>query len=163
MDAYDGASSHVAEAFGAWFRGYHADADEILKKTFEEIDGYDDMIVLRGIRFESYCEHHMTPIVGRAWIAYPPTDRVVGISKLARLVDAEAKRLQIQEQMTSQIAKTIDRALRPRGVAAVLKAQHHGMTTRGVLKPATEMVATRMLAAFRDTPGLRQKLMAMVD
>jgi GTP cyclohydrolase I len=155
--------SRVAKAFGEWFRGYDSDPDEILKKTFEEIDGYDEMIVLRGIRFESYCEHHIAPIIGRAWVAYLPTDRVVGISKLARVVDAYAKRLQIQEKMTSQIANTIDRVLRPRGVAVVLKAQHHCMTTRGVMKPDTDMVTTRMLGAFRDTPGLRQELMAMVD
>jgi GTP cyclohydrolase I len=121
------------------------------------------MVVLRGIRFESYCEHHMAPIIGRAWVGYIPNGRVVGISKLARVVDAYAKRLQIQEKLTSQIANVIDKVLKPQGVGVVIKAQHHCMTTRGVHKPDTDMVTSRMLGAFRDNPITRQELLAMID
>jgi GTP cyclohydrolase I len=154
--------SRVAEAFEEYFRGYTEDPESILQKTFEEIEGYDEMIVLRGIRFESHCEHHMAPIIGRAWVAYIPDGRVVGISKLARVVDAYAKRLQIQEKMTAQIANTIQEILKPQGVAVVLKAEHHCMTTRGVHKPGTDMVTSRMLGAFRDNPITRQEFLAMV-
>ena len=121
----------VARAFEEYFSGYAQDPNEILQKTFEEIEGYDEMIVLRGVRFESHCEHHMAPIVGRAWVAYIPQGRVVGISKLARLVDIYAKRLQIQEKMTAQIANTINDVLKPEGVGVIIKATHHCMTTRG--------------------------------
>jgi GTP cyclohydrolase I len=155
--------ARVTKAFEEWFRGYGQDPEAILKKTFEEIEGYDEMIVMRGIRFESYCEHHMAPIIGRAWVGYIPAGRVVGISKLARVVDAYAKRLQIQEKMTAQIANTIDRVLRPQGVAVVLKAQHHCMSTRGVMKTDTDMVTSRMLGVFRDNPGTRQEFLSMVD
>ena len=154
--------SRVARAFEEYFRGYDQDPEAILQKTFEEIEGYDEMIVLRGIRFESHCEHHMAPIIGRAWVAYIPDGRVVGISKLARVVDAYAKRLQIQEKMTAQIANTIQEVLKPQGVAVVLKAEHHCMTTRGVHKPGTDMVTSRMLGAFRDNPITRQEFLAMV-
>jgi GTP cyclohydrolase IA len=154
--------ARVTKAFEEWFRGYDQDPEAILQKTFEEIEGYDEMIVLRGIRFESHCEHHMAPIIGRAWVAYIPDGRVVGISKLARVVDAYAKRLQIQEKMTAQIANTIQDVLKPQGVAVVLKAEHHCMTTRGVHKPGTDMVTSRMLGAFRDNPITRQEFLAMV-
>jgi GTP cyclohydrolase IA len=154
--------ARVTKAFEEWFRGYAEDPESILDKTFEEIEGYDEMIVLRGIRFESHCEHHMAPIIGRAWVAYIPNGRVVGISKLARVVDAYAKRLQIQEKMTAQIANTIQDVLHPQGVAVVLKAEHHCMTTRGVHKPGTDMVTSRMLGVFRDNPITRQEFLAMV-
>ena len=152
----------VARAYQEFFKGYHDDPEAILKKTFEEIEGYDEMIVLRGIRFESHCEHHMAPIVGRAWVAYIPKGRVVGISKLARVVDAFAKRLQIQEKLTAQIANTVDSVLRPDGVGVVIKAEHHCMTTRGVHKHGTDMVTSRMLGVFRDNPMTRQEFLAMV-
>ncbi|MCB1484011.1 MAG: GTP cyclohydrolase I FolE [Hyphomicrobiaceae bacterium] len=154
--------SRVARAFQEFFKGYDDDPEAILQKTFEEIEGYDEMIVLRGIRFESHCEHHMAPIVGRAWVAYIPKGRVVGISKLARVVDAFAKRLQIQEKMTAQIANAIDKVLQPEGVGVVIKAEHHCMTTRGVHKHGTDMVTSRMLGAFRDNPMTRQEFLAMV-
>ena len=137
--------ARVTRAFEEFFKGYTDDPEAIFKKTFEEIEGYDEMIVLRGIRFESHCEHHMAPIVGRAWVAYIPKGRVVGISKLARVVDAYAKRLQIQEKMTAQIANTIQSVLQPDGVGVVIKAEHHCMTTRGVHKHGTDMVTSRML------------------
>ncbi|MBL8883625.1 MAG: GTP cyclohydrolase I FolE [Hyphomicrobium sp.] len=152
----------VARAYQEFFKGYNDDPEAILKKTFEEIEGYDEMIVLRGIRFESHCEHHMAPIVGRAWVAYIPKGRVVGISKLARVVDAFAKRLQIQEKMTAQIANTVDAVLRPDGVGVVIKAEHHCMTTRGVHKHGTDMVTSRMLGVFRDNAMTRQEFLAMV-
>jgi GTP cyclohydrolase I len=152
----------VTKAFEEWFKGYDEDPEAILKKTFEEIEGYDEMIVLRGIRFESYCEHHMAPIIGRAWVGYIPTNRVVGISKLARVVDVYAKRLQIQEKMTAQVANVIDKILQPKGVAVVIKAQHHCMTTRGVHKPDTDMVTSRMLGVFRDNPSTRQEFLATI-
>ncbi|MET1047244.1 MAG: GTP cyclohydrolase I FolE, partial [Hyphomicrobium sp.] len=148
--------ARVAKAYTEYFRGYDQDPEAILQKTFEEIEGYDEMIVLRGIRFESHCEHHMAPIIGRAWVAYIPNGRVVGISKLARVVDAYAKRLQIQEKMTAQIANTIRDVLKPEGVGVVLKAEHHCMTTRGVHKPGTDLVTSRMLGVFRDNPITRQ-------
>lgn len=154
--------ARVARAFEEFFQGYSADPEAILQKTFEEIEGYDEMIVLRGIRFESHCEHHMAPIIGRAWVAYIPNGRVVGISKLARIVDAYAKRLQIQEKMTAQIANTIDKVLQPQGVGVVIKAEHHCMTTRGVHKHGTDMVTSRMLGAFRDNAMTRQEFLSMV-
>ena len=126
------------------------------------MDGYDEMIVLKDIRFESYCEHHMVPIIGRAHVAYLPEHRVVGISKLARLVDAFAKRLQIQEKMTAQIANTLDEVLQPKGVAVVIEAAHQCMTTRGVHKPGVTMVTSRMLGAFRDDPLSRREVLAMI-
>ena len=155
--------SRVVRAYEEYFRGYEQDPEEILKKTFEEIEGYDEMIVLRGIRFESHCEHHMAPIIGRAWVGYIPNGRVVGISKLARVVDAYAKRLQIQEKMTAQIANTIDTVLKPQGVAVIIKAEHHCMTTRGVMKPGTDLVTSRMLGIFRDNSITRQEFLSMVD
>jgi GTP cyclohydrolase I len=154
--------ARVARAFEEFFKGYAEDPEAILQKTFEEIEGYDEMIVLRGIRFESHCEHHMAPIIGRAWVAYIPKGRVVGISKLARVVDAFAKRLQIQEKMTAQIANIIQKVLEPEGVAVVIKAEHHCMTTRGVHKHGTDMVTSRMLGVFRDNPITRQEFLAIV-
>src|SRR3954465_4299733 len=151
----------VARAFEEYFSGYAQDPTEILQKTFEEIEGYDEMIVLRGVRFESHCEHHIAPILGRAWVAYVPNGRVVGISKLARVVEIYAKRLQIQERLTAQIANTIDDVLTPRGVGVVIKASHHCMTTRGVHKPDSDLVTSRMLGCFRDNPELRQEFLSM--
>ena len=133
----------------------------ILQKSFDEIDGYDEMVTLRGIRFESLCEHHMAPILGQAWVAYVPDGRVVGISKLARVVEAYAKRLQIQEKLTAQIANTVNDVLKPRGVGVVIRASHHCMTARGVHKPDTDLVTSRMLGCFRDNPPLRQEFISM--
>ncbi|MBN8968426.1 MAG: GTP cyclohydrolase I FolE [Rhizobiales bacterium] len=151
----------VARAFEEFFVGYSQDPVAILQKTFEEIEGYDEMISLRGIRFESHCEHHMAPIIGKAWVAYIPNGRVVGISKLARVVEVYAKRLQIQEKMTAQIANTINEVLKPQGVAVIIKAQHHCMTTRGIHKPDTDLVTSRMLGCFRDNPITRQEFISM--
>jgi GTP cyclohydrolase I len=155
--------ARVAKAFEEYFRGYDQDPEEILNKTFEEIEGYDEMIVLRSIRFESHCEHHMAPIIGRAWVGYIPNGRVVGISKLARVVEAYAKRLQIQEKMTAQIANAIETVLQPQGVAVVIKAEHQCMTARGVMKPGTDLVTSRMLGIFRDNAITRQEFLSMVD
>ena len=141
----------MARAYEEYFQGYGEDPEAILSKTFEEIEGYDEMIVLRGIRFESHCEHHMAPIIGRAYVAYIPNGRVVGISKLARIVEVYAKRLQIQEKMTAQIANAIDNVLQPQGVGVVLKAEHFCMTARGIMKPGTDLVTSRMLGVFRDS------------
>jgi GTP cyclohydrolase IA len=153
--------SRVARAFEEFFAGYAQDPTEILQKTFEEIEGYDEMIALRGIPFESHCEHHMAPIVGQAWVAYVPSGRVVGISKLARVVEVYAKRLQIQEKMTAQIANTINDVLKPQGVGVIIKATHHCMTTRGVHKPGSDLVTSRMLGCFRDNPATRQEFLSM--
>ena len=153
--------ARVVRAFEEFFVGYAQDPVEILQKTFEEIEGYDEMIVLRGIRFESHCEHHMAPIVGQAWVAYVPSGRVVGISKLARVVEVYAKRLQIQEKMTAQIANTINDVLKPQGVGVIIKASHHCMTTRGVHKPDSDLVTSRMLGCFRDNPLTRQEFLSM--
>ncbi len=155
--------SRLARAFEEYFAGYGQNPIEILQKTFEEIEGYDEMIVLRGIRFESHCEHHMAPIIGQAWVAYVPNGRVVGISKLARVVEVYAKRLQIQEKMTAQIANTINDVLKPQGVGVIIKAKHHCMTTRGVHKADTDLVTSRMLGCFRDNPLTRQEFLSMVD
>jgi GTP cyclohydrolase I len=153
--------ARLARSFEEFFVGYAQDPVEILQKTFEEIEGYDEMIVLRGIRFESHCEHHMAPIVGQAWVAYVPSGRVVGISKLARVVEVYAKRLQIQEKMTAQIANTINDVLKPQGVGVIIRASHHCMTTRGVHKPDSDLVTSRMLGCFRDNPLTRQEFLSM--
>jgi len=155
--------ARLARAFEEFFAGYAQDPIDILQKTFEETEGYDEMIVLRGIRFESHCEHHMAPIIGRAWVAYVPSGRVVGISKLARVVEVYAKRLQIQEKMTAQVANTINDVLKPQGVGVIIKAEHHCMTTRGVHKPESDLVTSRMLGCFRDNPLTRQEFLSMVD
>ena len=153
--------SRVARAFEEFFAGYAQDPAEILRKTFEEIEGYDEMITLRGIPFESHCEHHMAPIIGQAWVAYIPNGRVVGISKLARVVDVFSKRLQIQEKMTAQIANVIQEVLKPQGVAVVVKAAHHCMSTRGVHKKGTDLVTSRMLGCFRDNAITRQEFLGL--
>ncbi|HTI17586.1 MAG TPA: GTP cyclohydrolase I FolE [Trinickia sp.] len=154
--------ARVARAYEEFFAGYRIDPREILARTFSEVDGYDEMVVLKDIRFESYCEHHMVPIIGRAHVAYLPKHRVVGISKLARLVDAFAKRLQIQEKMTVQIADTLNEILQPRGVGVILEAAHQCITTRGVHKPGVAMVTSRMLGAFRTDPSTRREFLAIV-
>ncbi|TVR81324.1 MAG: GTP cyclohydrolase I FolE [Rhodospirillales bacterium] len=152
----------VVDAYREFFSGYDADPAEILRRTFAETDGYDEMVLLRDIRFESHCEHHLAPIIGRAHVAYLPHRRVVGISKLARLVEAFAKRLQIQEKMTAQIANTIAEILEPLGVAVVIEAAHQCMTTRGVHKPGVVMVTSRMLGAFREDAATRREFLAMI-
>ena len=152
----------VVRAYEDMFAGYATDPVALLERTFEETEGYDEMVLLRDIRVESHCEHHMVPIIGRAHVAYLPGTRVVGISKLARVVDAYAKRLQIQEKLTAQIAQTIQDVLRPRGVAVIVEAGHQCMTTRGVHKPGVSMVTSKMLGVFRDDREMRRELMAMV-
>jgi GTP cyclohydrolase I len=155
--------ARVARAYDEFFRGYAEDPVAILARTFEEIEGYDEMVVLRDIRVESHCEHHMVPILGRAHVAYLPNTRVVGISKLARVVDAYAHRFQIQEKLTAQIANTINDVLQPRGVAVVIEANHQCMSTRGVHKPGASMITSRMLGAFRDDPSTRREFLAMIE
>lgn len=154
--------ARVARAYGEFFSGYEVDPVELLARSFEETDGYDEMVVLRDIRLESHCEHHLVPIIGKAHIAYIPDGRVVGISKLARVLEAYAKRLQIQEKLTAQVANTIDQVLKPKGVAVVIEAQHQCMTTRGIHKPGVSMVTSRMLGAFRDDASTRREFMAML-
>ena len=152
----------VVDSFDEFFAGYAVDPVEILRRTFEETDGYDEMVLLRDIRFELHCEHHLAPIIGRAHIGYLPHRRVVGISKLARVVDIYARRLQIQEKMTAQIANTINDILEPKGVAVVIEAAHQCMTTRGVHKPGVVMTTSRMLGAFREDPATRREFLAMI-
>ncbi len=154
--------ARVVRSYEEFFRGYAEDPVALLARTFEEIEGYDEMVVLRDIRVESHCEHHMVPIIGRAHVAYLPRTRVVGISKLARVVDAYAHRFQIQEKLTAQIANTISDVLQPRGVAVVIEANHQCMSTRGVHKPGASMVTSRMLGAFRDDPSTRREFLAMI-
>jgi GTP cyclohydrolase I len=152
----------VVRAFEEWFAGYNEDPTLVLGKTFEETNGYDEMVVLRDIRIESHCEHHMAPIIGKTHIAYLPRSRVVGISKLARLVEIYAKRLQIQEKFTSQIADTLNDTLNPKGVAVVVEATHHCLSTRGVHKPGVLMVTSRMLGAFRTHDATRREFLNMI-
>lgn len=154
--------SRVVRAYEEWFGGYDTDPYEMLKRTFEETEGYDEIVLLRDIQFESYCEHHVAPIIGKAHVAYLPRNRVVGISKLARVVEAYAKRLQIQEKMTSQIANVIQEVLNPLGVAVIIEAQHQCMTTRGIHKSGVAMVTSRMLGAFRDDANTRRELLALI-
>jgi GTP cyclohydrolase IA len=154
--------ARVARAYEEFYAGYAVDPVALLERTFEETDGYDEIVLLRDIRLESHCEHHMVPIIGRAHVAYLPHRRVVGISKLARVVEAYAKRLQIPEKLTAQIANTIQQVLEPRGVAVVIEAAHQCMTTRGVHKPGVAMVTSRMLGAFRDDPTTRREVLAMI-
>lgn len=154
--------SRVVRAFEEFFEGYRVDPAAILARTFEEVEGYDEMIVLKDVRVESYCEHHMVPIIGKAHVAYLPSQRVVGISKLARLVEAYAKRLQIQEKLTVQIADTLQAVLQPKGVAVVIEAAHQCMTTRGVHKPGVAMVTSRMLGAFRENATTRREFFAII-
>jgi len=157
-----GTPGRVARAYEEFFAGYFQDPVEILQRTFEETEGYDEMVLLRDIRFESHCEHHLAPIIGVAHVAYMPRRRVVGISKLARVVEVYARRLQIQEKMTAQIANTIDEVLQPHGVAVVIDAAHQCMTTRGVHKPGVTMVTSRMLGVFRDDPKTRREFLGMI-
>ena len=154
--------ARVARSYREFFAGYQVNPREILARTFSEVDGYDEMVVLKDIRFESYCEHHMVPIIGRAHVAYLPERRVVGISKLARLVDAFAKRLQIQEKMTVQIADALNEVLEPKGVGVILEAAHQCMSTRGVHKSDAAMVTSRMLGSFRTDPSTRREFLSIV-
>lgn len=153
----------VALAYEDWFSGYQEDPVRFLKRTFEEVDGYDEMIVLRDIEFESHCEHHMAPIIGRAHVGYLPTNKVVGISKLARVVDAFARRFQVQEKMTAQIANCIRDVLNPKGVGVVIEAEHQCMTTRGIHKSGVTMVTSQMLGLFRKDARTRAEFLRMID
>ncbi len=162
-DGLQDTPKRLVRAFREYFCGYEEDPEEVLRKTFEEIEGYDEMIVLRSVAFESHCEHHIAPIVGRAWVGYVPARRVVGISKLARVVEIYAKRLQIQERLTAQIANTIESVLQPRGVAVVVKAAHHCMMSRGIRKRGTDLVTSRMLGCFRDQPMTRSEFLSLVN
>ena len=155
--------SRVVRAYEEWFAGYDEDPREFLKRTFEEVAGYDEMVLLRDVRFVSHCEHHMAPIIGRVHIAYLPRRRVVGISKLIRLVDAYAKRLQVQERMTAEIASCLDSVLKPYGVAVVVEGAHECMTTRGVRRADVTMVTSRMLGVFRDQPQTREEFFSAID
>ncbi len=154
--------SRVVRAYEEFFSGYDLDPHSMLSRTFEEVDGYNDIVLLRDIAFQSHCEHHVVPITGTAHIAYIPENRVVGISKLARVLDAYARRLQTQETMTSQIAHCIERALQPLGVAVIVNAQHQCMTTRGVNKPGVSMVTRRFTGLFESDPAIEQRLMNML-
>ena len=154
--------ARVTKAYGEWFCGYDQDPAAILHRTFEEVDGYDEMVVLKDIRFESFCEHHMAPIIGKAHVGYIPTDRVVGISKLVRLVDAYGKRLQVQEKLTAQIANTLQEVLQPRGVAVVMEGEHHCMSTRGVHKHGVTMVTSRMMGIFKSNDITRQEFLKLI-
>ena len=154
--------SRVVKSYEEFFAGYRQDPKTLLQRTFEETDGYDELIVLRDIRFESHCEHHMVPIIGVAHIGYLPQNRVIGISKLARVIEAFAKRLQIQEKLTAQIANIIDEVLKPRGVAVIVEARHQCMTTRGVHKPDATLVTSRMLGELRENASTRREFMAII-
>ena len=154
--------SRVVRAYEEWFSGYNDDPREYLKRTFEETGGYDEVVVLRDIRFESHCEHHLAPVIGRVHIGYLPRNRVVGISKLARLVEVFARRLQIQEKMTAEIASCLDAVLKPHGVAVVTEGTHQCMTTRGVHKPGVTMVTSRMVGVFRTNAETRQEFLAAI-
>jgi GTP cyclohydrolase I len=154
--------ARVARAYEDWFSGYSTDPEEFLERTFEEVEGYDDMIVLKDIRFESHCEHHLAPIIGRAHIGYLPTNKVVGISKLARVVEAYARRLQVQEKMNAQIAHCIQKVLEPKGVAVVIEATHQCMTTRGIHKTGVSMVTSAMHGEFRRNPLTRREFLSVI-
>lgn len=155
--------ARVARAYEDWFSGYKEDPVGFLTRTFEEVDGYDEMIVLRHIEFESHCEHHMAPIIGHAHVGYIPNNKVVGISKLARVVEAFARRFQVQEKMTAQVANCIWDVLAPKGVGVVIEASHHCMTTRGVHKSNVSMVTSRMLGLFRTDARTRAEFLQMID
>ena len=157
-----GTPARVIRAYEEYYAGYHEDPSDVLARTFEETDGYDEMVVLRDISFESHCEHHMAPIIGLVHVAYLPHSRVIGISKLARVVEIFARRLQIQEKMTTQIADTINDVLQPDGVAVVIEAAHHCMTTRGIHRPGTMMVTSRMLGGFRSDPKTRREFLTII-
>ena len=153
----------VVKAYGDWFSGYAIDPDDYLHRTFEEVEGYDEMIVLRDIEYESHCEHHMAPIIGRVHVGYLPNGRVVGISKLARVVEAYARRFQVQEKMTAQIAQCIQRALRPQGVAVVVEGAHECMTTRGIHKRGVSMLTSSMLGTFREDARTRNEFLGFIQ
>ena len=153
----------VAKAYEDWFSGYKDDPVRYLRRTFEEVDGYDEMIVLRNITFESHCEHHMAPIIGKAHIGYLPDTKVIGISKLARVVEAFARRFQVQEKMTAQIASCIEDVLKPKGVGVVIEAVHQCMTTRGIHKSNVSMVTSQMVGAFRKDARTRAEFLRMID
>ena len=153
----------VVDAYRDWFSGYEIDPAEYLRRTFEEVGGYDEMVVLRDITFESHCEHHLAPIIGRVHIGYLPTNKVVGISKLARVVEGYARRLQVQEKLTAQIAACINDVLKPRGVGVVVDAVHQCMTTRGVHKRGVSMITSRMTGAFRDDARTRAEFLQFID
>ncbi len=152
----------VVKSYEELFSGYLYDPADILARTFEEVEEYDEIVLLRDVRFESFCEHHMLPIIGTAHVAYFPNDRVVGISKLARVIDAYAKRMQIQERLTAQIAQAIETVLEPRGVAVVIESEHHCMSTRGVHKPGVGMITTRMLGCFKEDPDRRREFYQLI-
>ncbi len=152
----------VAKAFDEFFAGYRQDPEEFLRRTFEETEGYDEMVLVRNITLHSHCEHHMVPFIGRAHVAYLPDRRIVGLSKLARVVDLYSRRLQVQERLTVQIADAIDSVLKPRGVAVVIEAKHQCMSLRGVRKPCADTVTSRMLGAFREDPSTRREFLAMI-
>ena len=154
--------SRVARSYESFFSGYEEDPVQLLSQTFDEIDDYDEMVLLRDIRLESHCEHHMVPFIGVAHVAYLPRHKVVGISKLARVVDAYARRLQIQEKLTSQIATAVNDTLEPKGVGVVIEASHQCMTTRGVHKPGVSMVTSHMLGRFRSDPSTRREFLALI-
>lgn len=153
----------VVDAYGDWFSGYAEDPSEYLSRTFQEVAGYDELIVLRDIEFESHCEHHMAPIIGRAHVGYLPTNKVVGISKLARVVEAYARRFQVQEKLTAQIANCIQHVLKPRGVGIVIDASHQCMTTRGIHKTGVSMVTSKMLGCFREDARTRSEFLTFVN
>lgn len=153
----------VARAWREWFSGYTLDPDAYLARTFEEVEGYDEMVVLRDIPFESHCEHHLAPIIGKAHVGYLPGGKVVGISKLARVVEAYSRRLQVQEKLTAQVADCIERVLQPRGVGVVIEASHECMTTRGVHTRGVSMVTSTMRGSFRDDPRTRAEFLAFVE
>ena len=153
----------VVNAYQDWFSGYDEDPNAILKKTFSEVEGYDEIIMLRDIRIESHCEHHVAPFIGSAHVAYLPNKRVVGISKLARITNIFAKRLQVQEKLTAQIATCIQKVLKPRGVAVVVEAQHECMTTRGINTPGISMVTSQLLGKFRTDPSTRREFYSMIN
>ena len=155
--------ARVVRSYEEFFAGYSTDPVALLERTFAEVEGYDEIVLLKNIRLESYCEHHMVPIIGHCHVAYLPDRRVVGISKLARVVEAYAKRLQIQEKLTAQIANTIERVLQPRGVAVIVESAHQCMTTRGVHQTGVTMVTSRMLGAFRDNFDTRRELLSLVQ
>lgn len=162
-EGLQGTPGRVTRAYEEFFAGYADDPVEYLKRTFEEVEGYDEMVVLRDIRFESHCEHHMLPIIGCVHIAYLPSNRVVGISKLARVVEAYAKRLQIQEKFTAQIANTVSEVLAPQGVGVVVEAAHQCMTMRGIHKPGVTMVTSQMLGRFRSDSRTRREFMSLIN
>lgn len=151
----------VVSAYEEFFKGYHEDADDVLSRTFDEVGGYDDIVMLRDIEVHSHCEHHMIPFIGRAHVAYFPTDRIVGISKLARVVETYARRLQTQETMTAQITETIDRTLKPRGVAVMIEAVHQCMTLRGVQKPNVATITTQFTGLFKEDPAQQARFMML--